>query len=121
MVYGYHFRFLEELRFGIDTPPHYRLNIPYFLLQSLIDMSMKVKEGNYQQLAHHGLIRLIIEYALQNLRIPITWEIFRDMQTEEDIKALEYDKSPIVSERDEEETETDKGEVERDEEEINEE
>jgi len=32
VVYGYHFRLLEELRFGAETPPHHRLNIPYFLL-----------------------------------------------------------------------------------------
>ena len=106
VFYGYHFSLLEELRFGENTPTDHRLNIPYFLLQSLIDMSMKVKEGNYHKLAHHGLIRLIIEDDLHNLRIAITWEIFRDMHTEEDIKALEYGKSPIASERGEEEIET---------------
>ena len=42
VVYGYHFRLLEELTFGAETPPHHRLNIPYFLLQSLIDTSIKV-------------------------------------------------------------------------------
>lgn len=83
MVYGYHFRLLEELRFGADTPPQNILNIPYFLLQAVKDMSMKVQKGNHQQLAHHGLIRPIIEDALQNLKIPITWEIFKDMQTKE--------------------------------------
>lgn len=36
VVYGYHFRILEELRIGAETPPHQRLNIPYFLLQSLL-------------------------------------------------------------------------------------
>ena len=78
MVYGYHFRLLQELRFGANRPQN-RLSIPYFLLQSVIDMSIKVHEGNHQQLAHHGLIRLIIEDALQNPRIPITWETFKDM------------------------------------------
>ena len=48
VAYGYHFRPLEELIFGANTPPHQRLNIPYFLIQSLIDMRIKVKEGNYQ-------------------------------------------------------------------------
>lgn len=33
VVYGYHFRLLHELRFGIDTLPENKLNIPYFLLQ----------------------------------------------------------------------------------------
>jgi len=45
VVYGYHFGILEELRFRAEAPPHQRLNIPYFLLQSLIDSSIKM-EGN---------------------------------------------------------------------------
>ena len=81
MVYCYHFRLLQELRFGEDTPPQNRLSMPYFLLQSMIDMGIKVQGGNHQHLAYHGLIRLIIEYYLQNLILPITWETFRDMQT----------------------------------------
>lgn len=121
VVYGYHFKLLEELRFGADPPPQHRLIIPYFLLQSMIDMGMKVQKGNHQQLAHHGLITLIIEDALQHLRIPITWETFRDKQIEGDIEALEYDKSPTTSEEDEEETEKEEEEKERDEEELYEE
>ena len=42
VVYGYHFRIIKELGFGAKTPPHHRLNIPYFLVQLVIDMSMKV-------------------------------------------------------------------------------
>jgi len=57
-----------------------------------------VKEGNSQQLAQHGLIRILIEDSLQNLRTPITWIVFRDMLAEDDIKALTYDVSPTVSE-----------------------
>ena len=98
VVYGYHFRILEELRFGIETPVHQRLNIPYFLMQSLIDSSNKVKEWNSKQLAHHGLIRILIEDALQNLRIPMAWSIFRDLPAEDDIKTLTYDVIPSVSE-----------------------
>jgi len=79
VVYGYHFKLLQELRFGADIPPQNRLSIPYFLLQSVIDISIKVQEGKHQHLAHHGLIKLILEYALQNLRLPITWTTFRDM------------------------------------------
>jgi len=106
------------LRFGVETPPHHRLNIPYFLLQSLIDSSIKVHEGNSQQLAHHGLIRILVEDALQNLRIPITWLVFGDMQEKEDIKALTYDASPTVSEEEEEETKVEEEEVEQEEEET---
>jgi len=98
VVYGYHFRILEELRFWVETPPHQRLNIPYLLLQSLIESSIKVKEGNSQQLAYHRLIRIPIEDDIQNLRTPIAWSVFRDLQSEDDIKALTYDVSPTFSE-----------------------
>jgi len=98
VVDGYHFNILEELRFGAETPPYERLSIPYFLLQSLTDSSIKVKEGNSQWLAHQGLIRILIEDALQNLKTPITWTIFRDMPTEDAIKVFTYDDSPTVSE-----------------------
>ena len=60
---------LEELRFGVETPVHQRLKIPYFLMQSLREPKNKVKEGNSQQLIHHGLIRILIEDALENLRV----------------------------------------------------
>lgn len=62
-------------------------------------MSIKVKEGKHQQLAHHGLIKLILEDVLQNLRFPITWTTFREMQVGGEIQALEYDKSPTSSEK----------------------
>lgn len=42
IVYGYQFRLLHELRFGEELPPNRRLSVPYFLLQSIIDMSIKV-------------------------------------------------------------------------------
>jgi len=90
-------------------------------MQSLIDSNNKVKEGNSQQLAHHGLIRILIEDALQNPRIPITWSTFRDLPVEDDIKTLTYDVSPSVSEEErkqkEEDTELDGDEM--DEEETN--
>lgn len=39
VVYGYHFRLLHELRFKGDLKLYQRLNIPYFLLHSIRDMS----------------------------------------------------------------------------------
>ena len=42
VVYGYHLRLLQELGFGADTPPQNRLIIPYFLIQSMIYISIKV-------------------------------------------------------------------------------
>ncbi len=32
IVYGYHFRLLNELRYGMDLPVARKLNLPYFLL-----------------------------------------------------------------------------------------
>lgn len=43
IVYCYNFRLLHELRYGMDTPTPQKLDIPYFLLQSLIDFSIKLK------------------------------------------------------------------------------
>jgi len=68
----------------------------------MIDMIIKVQEGKHQQLSHHGLIKLILEDSLRNLRLPITWTTFRDMQAGGAIQALEYDKSPTTSEKAEE-------------------
>jgi len=45
IIYGYHFRFLSELRHGMDLPPEEKLSIPYFLLQSLSECGTKLKEG----------------------------------------------------------------------------
>ena len=76
--------------------------MPYFLVQSMINMSIKVQEGKRHQLAHHGLIKLILEDSLQNLRFPIAWTTFTDMQEEGEIKSIEYDRSPTASEGEEE-------------------
>jgi len=76
IVYGYHFRILHELRYAMDTPAPQKLSIPYFLLQSLIDSSIKVQAGNSEQLAHHGLIKILVEEALHTFTLPIAWEVF---------------------------------------------
>jgi len=65
-------------------------------------MSIKVQEGKHQQLAHHGLIKLILEDPLKILRIPIAWSTFSYMKEEDEIQAIEYDKSPTSSEGEEE-------------------
>ena len=70
-------------------------------------MSLKVQEGKHQQLAHHGLIKLILEDALSQLRIPIQWSTFRDMEGEAmiEIQALEYDRDNSSSGEEEAEEE----------------
>jgi len=44
------------------------------------------------------LIRILIKDDLQSHRIPITWSIFRNLPTEDEIKTLTYDVNPSVSE-----------------------
>lgn len=58
---------------------------------------------------YHGLIKLILGDSLQNLRFPIAWTTFTDMQEEGEIQAIEYDRIPTPSEG-EKETEEEKGE-----------
>ena len=82
----------------MDTLAYQNLNIPYFLLQYLIDSNTKVQEENSQQLAHHGLINILVEEPLHTLTISIAWKVFRNMTVEDDIKALTYDVSPTVNE-----------------------
>ena len=105
----------------MDTRADQKLSIPCFILQSLIDSSTKVQKGNSKQLAHHGLIKILVEESLYTLTLPLTWEVFRNMTVEDDIKALTYDVSPIVSEegeqqRGEDEASSDIAEQERKEE-----
>jgi len=88
IVYGYHFRLLTELRHKMDFPSEQKLSIPYFLLQSLIECGTKLKDGTPDQLAHHGLIKLLVEDALHTYTIPISWDIFRNMTKDDDIQTL---------------------------------
>ena len=81
----------------MDTLAPKKLSIPYFLLQSLIDSSTKVQEKSLGQLAHHGLIKILVEESLHTFTLPIAWEVFQNITVEDDIKALTYDVSPAVS------------------------
>ena len=69
-------------------------------------------------MAHHGLIRILIEGVLQNLRIPITWSIFRDLPAEDDIRTSIYGVSHFVSaeaKEEEEGTKLDRDKVDKEE------
>ena len=72
IVYDYHLWLLRELRHGLDLPPEQKLSICYFLLQSLIECGTKLKEGTPDQLAHHGLIKFLVEDALHTYTIPLS-------------------------------------------------
>ena len=79
IVYGYHFRLLTELRHRSELPVEKKLSIPYFLLQSLIECATKLKDGIPDQVAHHGLIKLLVEDALHSYKVPLSWESFRNL------------------------------------------
>ena len=85
----------------METLAPKKLNIPYFLLHYLIESSIKVQAGNSEKLAHHGLIKILVEEALHTFTLPIAWEIFRNMTTKDYIKALTYDIIPTGSEEEE--------------------
>lgn len=112
IIYGYHFRLLCELRHGIDLPLAKKLSIPYFLLQSLIECGKKLNKGVPDQLAHHGLIKLLVEDALHTYTVPISWETIRNMSREDNIRTLVENITPSKSEEGEktEEIEKDKDE-----------
>ena len=56
-------------------------------------------------MAHHGLIKLLVEEGLHTFTIPIAWEIFINMTEEDDIKVVTYDNSPFDSEGEEQQGE----------------
>ena len=43
------------------------------------------------------MIKLILEDALNNLRIPIMWSTFVDMNIKDAIQAIEYERDPTSS------------------------
>ena len=47
-----------------------------------------MNEGIPDQLAYHGLIKLLVEDALHTYTIPLSWEIFRNMSKDDDIQIL---------------------------------
>jgi hypothetical protein len=79
VVYSYQFRLFHQLRHYYNQEPTNNLSLPYFLLQSLKEMSAKVKRGKHEFLAHHGLIKLIVSYAMRNMKHRILWVDFLDM------------------------------------------
>jgi len=101
MVYGYHFKLLDEPRFQEECPLAQRQSVPYFILQSVRGMSQKVREGKHQHLGHHGLIKLIIVDALNKLKIPIIWSKFIDMDRDAliDTQTLSPGETPSPSVR----------------------
>lgn len=72
IVYGYHFQLLAELRHQMDLPSEKKLSIPYFLLQSMTKCATKLREGTPDQIAHHGLIKLLVEDALHMYTVPLS-------------------------------------------------
>lgn len=72
----------------MDLPSEEKLCIPYFLLQSMTECATKLREGTPDQIAHHGLIKLLVEDALHTYIVPLSQENFRNMTKDEDIRML---------------------------------
>jgi hypothetical protein len=79
VIYAYHFILLHQLRHLFHQNPEENLRIPYFLLQSLREMSEKVQKGKKDALAHHGLINIIVCEALGKYECQSVMGIFMDM------------------------------------------
>jgi len=47
-----------------------------------------LKEGTPDQLAHHGLIKLLVEDSLHTYTVPLSWEIFWNVSEDDDIRIL---------------------------------
>lgn len=75
-----------------------KLRIPYFLLQPLIECGTKLNEGIPNQLAHHGLIKLLVEDALRTYTVPISWEIFWNISRGDNIRILAENITPYSNE-----------------------
>ena len=54
----------------------------------MIECATKLREGTPDQLAHHGLIKHLVEDALHTYTVPLSWEIFRNMYKDDDIRIL---------------------------------
>jgi len=54
----------------------------------MIECATKLKEGTPDQVAHHGLIKLLVEDALHTYKVPLSWETFRNLTKDGDIKML---------------------------------
>lgn len=88
VVYADHFRLLHELGLKAELPLSQRHSVSYFLLQSIKEMSQKVREGKHQHLGHDGLIKLIAVDSLNNLRIHVLFSKFIYMDKETFIETL---------------------------------
>jgi len=99
VVCAYHFKLLHQLKYFSNQEPDSSLSLLYLLLQSLKEMSTKVKKGKFDLLAHHGLIHLMVSDALRNLKHIILWEYFVDMD-EQAFLEVQEDMSQEKKERD---------------------
>ena len=58
-----------------------------------------MREGKHQHLSHHGLIKLIVVYYLNHLRILVIWKKFVDMDRNNliETQALTLGETPTTS------------------------
>jgi len=71
------------------------------MIEGFIESNIKFKVGSLDQLAHCGLIKILVEEALHTFTLPIAWEVIKNMTVEGDIKVITYDINPFDSEEEE--------------------
>lgn len=53
-----------------------------------MECATKMKDGIPDQVAHHGLIKLLVEDALHSYKVPLSCESFQNLTREGDIEML---------------------------------
>lgn len=81
-MYAYHFRLLHEMFFKEELPTLLKLGVPHLLLQSIFEMTQKLREGKHKHISNDGLIKLIVMDSLIRLRNPLLWIDFVDIHRE---------------------------------------
>jgi len=54
----------------------------------MTECATKLREGTPDQIAHHGLIKLLMEDSLHTYTVPLSWETFRNLAKDDDIQRL---------------------------------
>ena len=96
---SYDFRLLHQLTSMYHQQLKKNLSIPYFLLQTLREMSAKVQRGKKEALTNHGILKLIISDALERHFPKVSWEEFIAMSDEE-FSAIEEEAREVIHVKD---------------------
>ena len=80
---AYQFRLLYQLRYHSHLRPKEHINITHIFLQYLKEVRIKALGGKATTLAHYGLVKLLMSYALARRPRNISLDIFLLMSDED--------------------------------------